>query len=124
MSDRTALYAFYGDDRALLYVGISGDPDGRQRQHARDAAHTWYPLVAQRTVTWFDSRREAEAAERTAISVGRPLYNMAHSKHWTAEKWAAHRARQQKKHGPGPTTEHIPGVSAAVVDRFARFYRH
>jgi hypothetical protein len=98
MSDaRTALCRFFDADDSLLYIGIAADPDHRQTQHARDAADTWYPLMATRTVEWFDTREEAGAAERAALATERPRFNMAHSPHRGPETWAAHRNRQRKK---------------------------
>ncbi|MEV5314282.1 GIY-YIG nuclease family protein [Streptomyces sp. NPDC052610] len=93
---RTALYRFRDAAGSLLYLGISSDPDRRETQHARDAAETWYPLVSDRTVTWFDSREEAEAAEKAAIAAERPRFNVKGSTHFGPEAFAAHHNRQRK----------------------------
>lgn len=83
--ERTALYRFFDAEKSLLYVGIAADPDKRQKQHARDAGETWYPLAAERTVAWFGSRSDAESAERKAIATERPRYNSKHSVHFGPE---------------------------------------
>lgn len=72
---RTALYRFYADDDALLYVGIAFTPKQRWINHA--STKTWWPLVARREVTWYPNRTEAQDAERQAITSERPRYNIA-----------------------------------------------
>lgn len=57
---RTALYRLYDANGVLLYIGISGDPKRRFRQHAR--TKHWWPEVVRKEEVWFDTRREAEDA--------------------------------------------------------------
>jgi predicted GIY-YIG superfamily endonuclease len=97
VTQRTSLYRFFDASGSLLYLGIAGDPDLRATQHARDAAATWYPLVSERTVAWFASRGEAEAAEKEAIAAERPRFNIKDATHTGSEAWAAHRDRQRRK---------------------------
>lgn len=77
MDRRTALYRLYDINDQLLYIGIAFDPATRGYQHKK--TKSWWPEVAWRDVTWFETRREAEAAEREALRAERPLYNVAGS---------------------------------------------
>lgn len=97
MAHRTALYRFFAADGSLLYVGITFDPDARQRQHERTAAMTWWPLQARRTVEWFDSRPAAEAAEKQAIKQERPRFNERYNLHMGREARAAASATERAK---------------------------
>lgn len=71
----TCLYRFHDDAGRLLYVGISKDPNVRERQHA--ASQRWYPLVAEREDEWYPNRRDALRAEAAAILNESPLFNEA-----------------------------------------------
>lgn len=73
----TALYRLFDQDGALLYIGIAVDPEVRLRVHSREK--TWWPQVAQRSIEWFASRPEAEAAEIQAITSESPTHNVSHS---------------------------------------------
>lgn len=72
---RTALYRFFDADGALLYVGISCQPEVRFTQHAADKA--WWPQVARTEVVWYDDRLAAAAAEAQSILNESPLWNIA-----------------------------------------------
>jgi predicted GIY-YIG superfamily endonuclease len=71
---RTALYRFYDADDALLYVGITVDPEARWADHER--LKPWWPDVARETVDWHETRTLALAAELAAIRAERPRYNV------------------------------------------------
>lgn len=71
---RTALYRFYDEGGALLYVGITANLEARRIEHGR--AQPWWPHVAKETVEWFETRPPARAAELEAIKSERPLYNV------------------------------------------------
>lgn len=71
-----ALYRFYDADGALLYVGISADPEKRIGQHRCTAP--WAGEIVQNAVAWFDDREAAEKAERTAIKREEPRHNVHH----------------------------------------------
>lgn len=73
--ERTALYRHYDAEGVLLYVGIAVSVVGRLAQHAK-GSH-WSSRIAQITVEWFDSREQAEDAERAAIVDEAPMYNKA-----------------------------------------------
>jgi hypothetical protein len=71
---RTALYRFYDEGGALLYVGITANTEERFAHHKNYKA--WWPEVAETTIEWFDSRPPALAAELRAIHDERPVYNI------------------------------------------------
>jgi antitoxin (DNA-binding transcriptional repressor) of toxin-antitoxin stability system/predicted GIY-YIG superfamily endonuclease len=73
----TALYRLYDESGALLYIGISNDPDRRFEQHAYDKP--WWPRVASRVVEWLPDRTAAEQAEIAAIRKESPQLNGTHS---------------------------------------------
>jgi len=76
----TALYRAFADDGALLYIGVSADPEVRYTQHAGDKP--WWPEVAAKTTEWFETRALALAAETAAIKTELPRYNRQHSPLW------------------------------------------
>jgi hypothetical protein len=71
---RTALYRFFNEGGALLYVGITANLEERWLDHER--RKPWWPQVAEKTVEWFDSRPPARAAELKAILEERPIHNV------------------------------------------------
>lgn len=77
MADTHVLYRFYSATGQLLYVGITMSPPDRFKSH-RDTKE-WWAEVAGITVENYDSRGDLEKAERRAIQVERPLYNVVHN---------------------------------------------
>jgi predicted GIY-YIG superfamily endonuclease len=74
----TTLYRLFDSELRLLYVGIAGNPGRRFEQHASDKP--WWSEVAHVRTKHYDTRQLATAAERQAIQVENPRYNLAHSK--------------------------------------------
>lgn len=75
LDDRThALYRFYGDDGALLYVGMTVNPGARWPQHEADK--TWWHEVRGITRELYPDRDSVRAAEALAITVENPRYNL------------------------------------------------
>jgi len=68
------LYRHYDEADRLLYVGISHNFMLRMRQHKSGA--NWFRQIAKVTVEHFDTRTEAERAERDAILYELPIYNV------------------------------------------------
>jgi hypothetical protein len=60
----------------LLYVGITRNFGQRWTNHAKQKP--WWPDVQRHTAEWFDTRREAEAAEKLAVATEGPKYNIVH----------------------------------------------
>ncbi|MGA4875918.1 GIY-YIG nuclease family protein [Streptomyces lydicamycinicus] len=73
MNERTAVYRLFDSEGRLLYVGISNDPGFRWKQHRGDKQ--WWQHVADKTVTWYDTRMLALQAEALAIHTEAPMYN-------------------------------------------------
>lgn len=68
-----ALYRFFDEDGALLYVGISVNPLGRWDQHR---AKTWWRDVRAATIEPCESRAAALEAEMVAIRAENPQHNI------------------------------------------------
>jgi predicted GIY-YIG superfamily endonuclease len=100
----TALYRLFNAEGALLYIGISFDPAHRAHSHSGDKP--WWNEVADRQEVWFENRRAAEDAERTAIVAESPRYNRA----WVPDP---NRAPLPPKPGPKPPMD--PALRAELV---------
>lgn len=73
------LYRCFGDDGALLYIGITSSTKTRMRLHARYTP--WWSEVAEVTYESIPGGyeyRTANAVERAAIQAEHPRYNIAH----------------------------------------------
>lgn len=75
MSSRTSLYRHFDASGGLLYVGISLNPVARLIQHS-SGAH-WFSDIVNISIEYFDTRGEAEVAERIAINSEKPKHNIA-----------------------------------------------
>lgn len=71
-----AVYRFYAPDGWLLYVGMTVNPEVRFAFHRHAAV--WWKLAepARTTVTWYDTRADAAAAETAAIDQEKPEWNI------------------------------------------------
>lgn len=74
---RTALYRLYDEGGALLYIGISHQPEVRFGQHSK--VKEWWPRVARREVEWLDDRPTAAKAEEVAVRTEDPEFNNIYS---------------------------------------------
>lgn len=73
LDTRHCVYRYYDAGGRLLYVGLSADP------HARFAAHrktAWAAECARIELHWLPSRSAARAAEKHAIRMEAPAYNV------------------------------------------------
>ena len=75
MIERTAVYRLFDAAGALLYVGISSQPEYRLRAHSNERA--WWPEVARTVLAWHETRADALAEEACAIANERPRHNIA-----------------------------------------------
>ncbi|MFG3702407.1 hypothetical protein ACGF5C_31670 [Micromonospora sp. NPDC047620] len=71
------LYRFFGEDGALLYVGITATLPARLVKHRDDKP--WWNEVARITVTHHADRESVLAAELDAIKAECPRYNIQHN---------------------------------------------
>lgn len=70
-----AIYRHVDSSGELLYVGITSDPVRRWAQHRETSV--WVRFVADTTVNWLKDRTTALRAEKQAIAIERPLFNVA-----------------------------------------------
>jgi predicted GIY-YIG superfamily endonuclease len=73
----TYLYRLLDGESRLLYIGISNAPIYRLFQHLEEKP--WAPQITWQHVKRYESREEAEQAERECIRTERPLYNIRHN---------------------------------------------
>ncbi|MFI6228661.1 GIY-YIG nuclease family protein [Micromonospora echinospora] len=71
----TALYRFYDQDDAVIYVGVTADLETRWMSHKREKP--WWPEVSRREVEWYPDRHKALQAEAETIEREKPRYNVA-----------------------------------------------
>jgi hypothetical protein len=76
----TSVYRYYDRRGALIYVGITRQAIGRNRQH--NEAAEWWRFVARQEVEHHPSRAEAAAREVELIRQYRPPFNKQHNIGW------------------------------------------
>ncbi|MGW3808831.1 GIY-YIG nuclease family protein [Micromonospora sp. NPDC005113] len=72
-----ALYRFFAEDGALLYVGITAALPTRLTNHRDDKP--WWTEVARITIAHYLDRDSVLAAELAAIKTEQPRYNVQHN---------------------------------------------
>jgi hypothetical protein len=108
---RHAVYRCYSDLGELLYVGTSGRFGKRLAAHAEKA---WFLEVRGITLEWYASELEATKAERRAIHVEHPKYNVLHKDTKPTNPPPRRRVPTQKNRSDWPKTSE---VSEAVLAR-------
>lgn len=81
---RTAVYRLFDSSGALLYVGISCNPEKRFRAHRNEK--DWWQEVDGISIEWFESRHKASLAEAHAIGTEGPLYNVHQTQTWREQQ--------------------------------------
>ena len=76
MTEKTALYRMYGEDNALLYVGVSLKIIHRIQCHLGERDMTKVRFIE---LEWFDTSGLAYTAEKSAIRRERPLWNSTYN---------------------------------------------
>ena len=76
-SSEHALYRFFDEHDALLYIGLTVNLPTRLRDHQRGKA--WWRAVARMTVQRYPTREAVVEAERLAIIAEKPLHNVQHN---------------------------------------------
>lgn len=74
MVGKCALYRHFDAQGVLLYVGISLRPFTRTKEHSQLSG--WAIDIANVTIQYFDSRKEAMEAEAKAVQEENPLHNI------------------------------------------------
>ena len=116
-TERTALYRLLNADGALLYVGITNNPEVRWKAHSRKKP--WWPEVSEKTVKWFDDRMAAATAEARAIRLEAPRWNVAQP-----DENDPFRGGGGTKMGGRPATGQTPVVTVRIPpDLFAELKR-
>lgn len=72
-----ALYRHFDSQGQLLYVGITIDPGGRTKTHARQKRWWLEEEVSTMTIEYLSSREAVKRAELHAIQTENPKYNIA-----------------------------------------------
>jgi predicted GIY-YIG superfamily endonuclease len=72
-SGRTAVYRIFGDQDALLYVGISMNPHVRLTEHAHEKP--WWGDVQRHEIEWHETWAQAAHSEHDAITAESPRHN-------------------------------------------------
>jgi excinuclease UvrABC nuclease subunit len=75
---KTQLYRHFDAEKKLLYVGISLSTFARLSQHKDHSP--WFEQVMTVEIEHFETREEAMAAERKAIKMENPQFNIAMKK--------------------------------------------
>lgn len=73
----TSVYRYYDRNGLLIYVGITNQGIGRNRQHNADK--DWWRFVLRQDVTHFRTRQAALDEERNLIQQHRPPFNTQHN---------------------------------------------
>ena len=73
--ERYAVYRCFTDQGELLYIGETGDLAKRLGDHAKKL---WFAQVRGITLEWYADELDALNAERRAIHVEHPKYNVIH----------------------------------------------
>jgi predicted GIY-YIG superfamily endonuclease len=110
--ERYAVYRCFADDGQLLYVGETGELGTRFASHAQKL---WFTQVRGVTLEWYADELDALNAERRAIHVEHPKYNVVHRRTQGAPKAARPEKRRapRKPQGNGTTK----GELAAIRER-------
>jgi hypothetical protein len=87
-SSATSVYKYYDRYNVLIYVGITNQGSGRNRQHNHDK--DWWDLVAQQEIEHFLDRDDARRREEALIRQFRPPFNRQHNKDHAIVRAAYH----------------------------------
>jgi predicted GIY-YIG superfamily endonuclease len=91
--ERYAVYRCYADDGQLLYVGETGELGTRFASHAQKL---WFTQVRGITLEWYADELDALNAERRAIHIEHPKYNIAHRNTAVMRRPAAGRRKARR----------------------------
>lgn len=112
LTDRHAVYRCYSDQGDLLYVGTTGHLGKRLAAHAEKA---WFLQVRGITLEWYADEFEALGAERRAIHVEHPKFNVLHRNARRPRNSKPRSAMRRPKRQAQPRPS-LPAVPAAVTE--------
>lgn len=124
--ERYAVYRCFSDQGELLYIGETGDLGKRFADHAKKL---WFVQVRGITLEWYADELDALNAERRAIHVEHPKYNVVHRNSASIQP----KKPQARRKTPAPTVvtrsweetretvlelmRNEPGITASEVGR-------
>jgi hypothetical protein len=111
-ADPTSLYRHFAADGSLLYVGISLSWPARTKAHANSAR--WFDQVARVEIEQFPTRAAALEAERAAIKLERPKFNVIHNCGTGDAPKKSRGSASGTDAGADPLCRAIPGPHAIV----------
>lgn len=114
--ERYAVYRCYSDGGELLYVGESGELGKRLGSHAQKV---WFTQVRGITLEWYADELDALNAERRAIHVEHPRYNVQHRNSVSIQKPAPVRRKRRaksRKGAPIRSAEESRALALAILD--------
>lgn len=76
-ADASAVYRIYDKHGALLYIGMSYDPETRVRVQRREKP--WGHQIARHEVDWHPNRAASQRAERLLIEGLQPRHNVTYT---------------------------------------------
>lgn len=86
----TVVYRLFDDDGVLLYVGVTGNWDVRERSHRCTKA--WWDQVANVEFVNYDNAATARADERQAHFDERPRFGFTDRSENTRRSWLTRRS--------------------------------
>jgi hypothetical protein len=113
-AERYAVYRCYSGDGELLYIGSSGKLGRRLGSHAEKV---WFQQVRGITLEWYADELSALNAERRAIHVEHPKYNIQHRK--AGAQAAAKSGRSRRRSPQRPLAAPWPETEAQVLQILA-----
>ena len=111
-SEGYAVYRLYSGDGQLLYVGFTGQLNFRFGDHAKKF---WFTQVRGITLEWYVDELDARNAERRAIHVEHPKYNIQH-RNGTLQ----HSSRNPARQTPAPASRILHSLPRDEAARQAR----
>lgn len=114
--ERYAVYRCYADGGQLLYIGETGELGTRLASHAQKL---WFTQVRGITLEWYADELDALNAERRAIHVEHPKYNIVH-RHSSAVRHPAPPRRRNARKAPPRNGRPLEEVHAEALAIFLK----
>lgn len=98
--ERHILYRWYNTNDELLYVGITKNAYNRHKQHIREKEWCVFEELKETKYEYFDSRENLIEAEKNAIILEKPKYNVTHNDNPIQYKKVTEPKQPRKKKEP------------------------